>query len=210
MVAVNPRRIRPTRAEVRERILDAALVGFAANGFGGTTIDDVAAAAGFTKGAVYSNFASKDDLFFALVDRQIALRVAMVQELLTPVDELNADTTRLIGERLTEAIHGNTDHQILFFEYWLRAIRDPATQKRFAAHRRAIRERLTEQFNAIEHLLPDAFSVVEITQLVMALRNGIAIEEVPEPGSTAPGLIGKLLTHLIAPENGQTTRRHPN
>src|SRR5437016_1308894 len=55
------------RAMTRQHLLDAAAIVFTRNGFHGSTLDEVAATAGFTKGAVYSNFKSKDELFLALV-----------------------------------------------------------------------------------------------------------------------------------------------
>ncbi|BCP36313.1 hypothetical protein MINTMi198_16830 [Mycobacterium intracellulare M.i.198] len=64
MSPVKAHRTRPTRGEVRDRILDAASKVFAAEGFAGATIDAIGQAAGFTKGAVYSNFESKDELFW--------------------------------------------------------------------------------------------------------------------------------------------------
>jgi len=58
------------RVETRERLLDAAMTVFVEKGLGRTRIDDVCRAAGYTKGAFYSNFASLEELFFALYDRQ--------------------------------------------------------------------------------------------------------------------------------------------
>ena len=60
---------RPTREVVRRRLLDAALQVFAEQGFASASLDQVAEAAGLTKGAIYSNFAGKDDLFFAMMAR---------------------------------------------------------------------------------------------------------------------------------------------
>src|SRR6185437_15796918 len=75
MSPVKPPRTRPTRGEVRDRILDAAAKVFAAEGFAGATIDAIGQAAGFTKGAVYSNFGSKDELFLALLDPDLRERL---------------------------------------------------------------------------------------------------------------------------------------
>ena len=55
------------RELTRQQLLDAAAVVFSARGYHVASIDDIADAAGFTKGAVYSNFASKEDLFLALI-----------------------------------------------------------------------------------------------------------------------------------------------
>ena len=68
------RRARMSRAErkemTRELLLDAAIEVFAEKGYHGASLDDVAEAAGFTKGAVYSNFTRKSDLFRALCERE--------------------------------------------------------------------------------------------------------------------------------------------
>ena len=70
---------RPGRAAVRRRLLDAALEVFAERGYASANLDQVAAAAGLTKGAIYSNFASKDDLFFAMMHDQANRRVEAVR-----------------------------------------------------------------------------------------------------------------------------------
>ena len=59
---------RPTRrrAETRSRLLRAALEVFSEKGFGRTTVDDVCARAGYTRGAFYSNFVSLDELFLTV------------------------------------------------------------------------------------------------------------------------------------------------
>src|ERR1700674_3832781 len=54
------------RQQTRDHLLAAAAEVFAERGFHGATLDEVAAVAGFTKGAVYSNFKNKEDLFLAL------------------------------------------------------------------------------------------------------------------------------------------------
>ncbi|MDQ3789200.1 MAG: TetR/AcrR family transcriptional regulator, partial [Actinomycetota bacterium] len=56
-------------ALTRARLLDAAEEVFAEHGFGRTTLEQIAERAGYTRGAVYANFTSKDDLFLAVLDR---------------------------------------------------------------------------------------------------------------------------------------------
>ena len=70
---------RPTRSEVRRRLLDAALEVFAEHGFDTANLDQVAAAAGLTKGAIYSNFAGKDDLFYAMMSEQVLALVGSIR-----------------------------------------------------------------------------------------------------------------------------------
>ena len=65
-------RTRPTREETRARIFEAAAGVFAEHGVAGATIEQIAAAAGFTRGAIYSNFSSKDELAVAMLDDHLA------------------------------------------------------------------------------------------------------------------------------------------
>src|SRR3981081_2860411 len=61
-------RTRPTRDDTREKLLEAAARVFEEQGIGGASIETIAAAAGFTRGAFYSNFKSKDELIIALLE----------------------------------------------------------------------------------------------------------------------------------------------
>src|SRR3954452_23615459 len=70
------------RAQTRRPLLDAAAVVFARKGFHGATIDEVAQTAGFTEGAVYSNFKDKEATFFALIDDRIERQFSIVSEVL--------------------------------------------------------------------------------------------------------------------------------
>ncbi len=71
----------------RRHLMDAAAVVFAREGFHRASLDDVAATAGFTKGAVYSNFASKDDLFLAVFEDRFAQEQDEMHRVLTDEEE---------------------------------------------------------------------------------------------------------------------------
>src|SRR3954468_18583132 len=65
------RTVRPARADVRDRLLAAGRELFAEVGYQRASLDAIAGRAGFSKGAVYSNFTSKEDLFLSLLQRQV-------------------------------------------------------------------------------------------------------------------------------------------
>ena len=98
------RQPRPRREDVRRRLLAAAVHVFADAGYDAASLDQVAAAAGFTKGAVYSNFASKDELFFALIEEHITERVETAREILRshPAGAGSRDALAEVGRRLTQ------------------------------------------------------------------------------------------------------------
>jgi AcrR family transcriptional regulator len=91
------------RAQTREALLDAAAKVFAQRGFHGASVDAIAEEAGYTKGAVYAHFDSKEGLFLALVDDRIARQVEAVEAIL---DESSSpdEAQRRLAERQRAAI----------------------------------------------------------------------------------------------------------
>ena len=95
---MSTRRIRLTRAEQQEQtrihVVEAAAHVFARRGFAASSLEQIAADAGYTKGAVYSNFASKDDLFLAVLDARYERWLAQISRALeaeeTPAAGLEA------------------------------------------------------------------------------------------------------------------------
>jgi AcrR family transcriptional regulator len=79
-----------SQAQTREALLHAAGELFDAKGFGATSIADIAEQAGYTTGAVYSNFASKDDLFLAVLERQVVAEMRALQEALSAETTIDA------------------------------------------------------------------------------------------------------------------------
>jgi AcrR family transcriptional regulator len=172
---------------------------FASHGFAGATIDMIADAAGFTKGAVYSNFGSKDDLFFALLDAQVKARAALITKLTEQVGANKGPESAApaVGKALTQTIRENTDYELLFIEYLLRAARDPQIRARFVKHRRTL---IDQTMNAIidpAALAGTGLSPEALTTLLVALMNGFAIEEIIAPGTVPPDLLGAVLESVI-------------
>lgn len=74
------------RAATRDRLVDAAIRVFAEKGVLGASVEEICEAAGFTRGAFYSNFSSKDDLCIAVLDRQISDQMSALDKALAAVD----------------------------------------------------------------------------------------------------------------------------
>ncbi|MGA9490051.1 MAG: TetR/AcrR family transcriptional regulator [Mycobacterium sp.] len=196
MSPVKPPRTRPTRVEVRERILDAASKVFAAEGFAGATIDAIGQAAGFTKGAVYSNFDSKDELFLALLDREFELRGAQIATAL----ESGGDTAvaaRDLSRSVLDSVHGHSDYYVLFVEYWLRAVRDPQIRERLIARRRVAATDQASQIFGSGATTAAGRQLADLAQLVVTVNLGIAMEEVLRPGVIDADLLAQLITTLL-------------
>ncbi len=196
MSPVKPLRTRPTRGEVRDRILDAASKVFAAEGFAGATIDTIGQAAGFTKGAVYSNFESKDELFLALLDREFELRG---EQIAVALDRSDGDTTaaaREVSRSVLDSVRDNSDYYVLLVEYWLRAQRDPQIRERLIERRRAAADQALHIVESTD-TVPGDRRLTDIAQLVVTLNLGVAMEEVLRPGTINPDLLAQLITALL-------------
>jgi AcrR family transcriptional regulator len=163
----NTNGMRLTREESKQRtraaVLAAAREVFARDGFHGATLERVAEEAGFTKGAVYSAFDSKADLFLAVYEARVAERIARV-------DMAVADWQRIMrAERSWTAA---------LTEFWVHASRDPQLRDRFAAAHRAWRRALGEMIAAAAaadgRTLP--LPAEKAAVAVMALGNGLALE----------------------------------
>jgi AcrR family transcriptional regulator len=197
MSPVKPHRTRPTRGEVRDRILDAASKVFAAEGFAGATIDAIGQAAGFTKGAVYSNFESKDELFLALLDREFELRGAQIA---TALDSSGGDTgaaARELSRSVLDSVRDHSEYYVLLVEYWLRAQRDPQLRERLIGRRRAAAADQARHIVKSTAAAPSDRQLADLAQLVVTINLGIAMEEVLRPGTINPDLLAHLITAVL-------------
>lgn len=141
-----------TQAQTRERLLDAAERAFAAEGFGGASLDRIADAAGFTRGAVYSNFTDKADLFVAVLDRRLDRRYTEVADAMLATRDPDAFVAALRSPAWKAAGRDDARRQWLMLrdEFRLFALRNPAAAERLARYDRRLRDYYVE---AITHLL---------------------------------------------------------
>ena len=194
-VAATSPTARPRRNEVRSRVLQAAGKVFAERGFAAASLDQVAAAAGFTKGAVYSNFGSKDELFLALMTDEVARRVDVVERALRDTTDL-ADALAAVG---TELSRREATWQLLYLEFWQRAVRDPDVRRAFVASRRDLRTRIADvvaRFLA-EHPVRAHWDADSLTVVLIALSNGLALEALPDPEAVPGDLLTRVLSDLV-------------
>jgi AcrR family transcriptional regulator len=182
MRATATRAERPTRAErqarTRSDLIDAAERLFTEQGFHATSLDAVAAEAGFTKGAVYSNFASKEDLFFAVYERRVDARVAEVEAIFEEAPTVREGVERVIpgnrGRRETD-----DGWMAVFFEFWAHVLRHPELRERFATQHRRIIDVLAAALAESGQPLPDDPSKLATARYAMQL--GLQLERLTQP-----------------------------
>ncbi|MEV0414239.1 TetR/AcrR family transcriptional regulator [Streptomyces sp. NPDC050448] len=125
------------RAHTRERLLDAAERVLVERGYTKTTIEHMCAAAGYTRGAFYSSFESKQDLVLALFDRHSGHRLDQLERLL---HDPAPGAARRIGELLLAVDPGERNWILLFLEFRLDAARSPELSARLHEHDKAVTE----------------------------------------------------------------------
>jgi AcrR family transcriptional regulator len=191
-------RVAPTRAErqahTRNELVDAAEGLFTAQGFHATSLDAVAAEAGFTKGAVYSNFASKEDLFFTVYERRVDARVAEVERILEAAPTPQEGIERIIpGNR--DRPEADDGWMAVFFEFWAHVLRHPELRERFAAQHRRIIDVLAAAMVESGEEMPDDPHKLATARYAMQL--GLQLERLTQPDVVDAGLglrMGRLLT----------------
>jgi AcrR family transcriptional regulator len=180
-------------------VLEAAAGVVAERGLAGASLDQVAAAAGFTKGAVYSNFASKDELFLALLEAHSARRVAAVEDALARA----RDVPEALGAVAAELGRPDPGSQLLLVEFWQRAVRDPEVRAAFVRSRRALRGRVADAAAAFLSAHPSRtadgrpWDPQELAVVLVALANGLALEDLPDPAAVPEGLVDRVLRKLV-------------
>ncbi|WP_405783179.1 TetR/AcrR family transcriptional regulator [Streptomyces sp. NBC_00859] len=140
-----PRRL--TRAETKARtralLLEAAAQVFARKGFAGASVDDIAESAGFSTGALYSNFASKDELFVELLSSRSSSRLTEAATIVTGQGGSNEEARTALSRLVIDVADEDMDLAPLQAEFWLYAIRRPEFQERLASQFRSNRDALT-------------------------------------------------------------------
>lgn len=199
------------QAETRDRILRAAATVFARHGFDGASLDQVADEAGFTKGAVYSNFTSKDDLFASLLEVRCREGLQQTRRLLEAPGPSDGRIQE-IGDRLTQRILGDRDGTRLFLEFWVQSLRNPKLRRRFLA---IWEETRTGLARLIEHAARGAdvglpLPADQLVSTAMALYDGLALQMLADPGLVEAGTLGAALSLIVpspAPDGSAPRRR---
>lgn len=132
-------------AHTRSLLLDAAEDVFAEKGFTTATLDDIAYAAGYTKGAIYKHFETKEDLFLAVSDRYWRRYFDNFAEIMSTAPQVGARELDEIAERWRQlSSAGGAEHAALGHEFALYLLRNPEARERVAAKRSEVVEALAK------------------------------------------------------------------
>lgn len=199
------KRVTKRRGETRQRLLDAALEVFADYGFGRATVEQVCERGGYTRGAFYSNFATLDEMFFAMWEQR---STAMLNDLRSAVETARgateglsgADEVAAVAERVLAVVPVDDQWYRINAEFTAHALRHPSLKRALAAREAAI---LTTIIPIVESALgevgrrivgdPDALG-----RALVAIHDGTSIQCLTEDHSaTASDGRRELFTRVL-------------
>jgi AcrR family transcriptional regulator len=194
------------RARTRAQLLEAAARVYARRGFESATLDEVAEEAGFTKGAVYDHFGSKEKLLFALLDEHLSGQIAEQIALFDPTVE-TAERPRVGADRWMRELDEDPDAFRLFVEAWVRSQRDGTLREQVLAGMGAWRETLAGFGRARSEegdIDVDEPTLERFATVMLALGIGMGIMRLSDPEAVGPELLGNAYVMLIrAVENSR-------
>jgi AcrR family transcriptional regulator len=197
---------RETRAEkqarTRAELLRTAAAVFAQHGYEGASVEQIAERAGYSHGAVYSNFAGKADLFLAVFEDYMAERA---RELAATQAELAEDApleqrARALADQWMERFSKDRDSFLLHLEFLATSRREPELAKRFGSRSAALRETIAafiahhQEAEGVEAPLPPS----ELALILRALGIGLAIEALVSPDAVRDDLYGDFVELLVS------------
>src|SRR6204780_3606835 len=203
-----------SRANTRERLLAAARGVFARSGFHGASVDEIASEAGFSTGALYSNFDGKEDLFLALMERAIAEHA---REIADAVGARSSIAERATGGARQWMTMSDREPELLllFMEFWAYGVRDPDVRPKVAERFAQMRQVLTQLIadGVREFTLELAIPAEQLAVAIDALADGIARQKLADPDAVPDELMGKVLALLFSaatrPAQGADTAAAP-
>jgi AcrR family transcriptional regulator len=164
---------------------------FSRRGYEKASLDEVAEEAGFTKGAVYSNFKGKEDLFLATIDQHFERRLDAVKRLMAGGDE---GTAHAAGMEFMDQLNADPGYFALFFEFWAYAQRHPPVRRKFLPRVQRFRTALAELFEAKSAKgMPLTMPAEHLAAMLIAMATGVAMERELDPESVPDDMYARML-----------------
>jgi AcrR family transcriptional regulator len=186
------------QGQTRAQLIDAAAGVFARRGFQAATIEEIAEEAGYSHGAVYSNFAGKEDLFLAVFEQYMSQRVAEVARA-AEFEGSFAERARAGADQWMQRFADDRDTFLLHLEFMIHAARNPHLSEQLGQRMAALRLEIERQLSNREMLSDGALPLptADLALILRALGIGLAVEALNQPGEVNTRLYGDFVA-LVA------------
>ena len=194
-----PRLSRKEKQEhTRTCLMESAARVFARRGLQQASIDEVAGDAGFTKGAFYANFKSKEELFLAMLDERFAEKLEAIDRVWSSDGDLQSKA-RQAGDDFADYL-SDEEWSRLFFEFAAYAARNEEFRQELVTRYRALRERVAEVYarKKEEMGIEPAVPPEQVAAMIFAMANGLALEKLLEPDVVADDAFATMLVAFFA------------
>jgi AcrR family transcriptional regulator len=195
----NPRLTREeSRQQTRTRLLEAAVQVFSRRGYQVATVDEIAEAAGYSKGAVYSNFSSKEELFLELLDQRFALERANWPGLADVIAPAH-DPAPSQEDGYIEAIRTDRDWVILLMEFMLCALRDEKIWRMVQPRIHALQQDMQAALAGLyaERQLQPEIPVEMLPHAIISLGIGLSLQYFMDPPAFPDNMYGLVLHSIL-------------
>ena len=192
---------REKQQRTRSALLEAAAQIFSKEGLEGASIDQVAQTAGYTKGAFYANFKSKEELFLVMLGERFAQELERLDQALAGAQEPREEARAAAADFIHFA--GDEDWPSLYFQFVAHAARNEEFRQELATRHRAMRERVAEVLQrwkdgvGVDPTLP----IEQVTAMLFFMADGFLVDRIVEPTLSEdlyPAMIGVFLRGLEA------------
>jgi AcrR family transcriptional regulator len=170
------------QARTRSRLLSAAARVFSRKGMLKGSIEDVVQEAGYTKGAFYANFASKEDLFLAMLDERFADRLGEVERAFAS-EESPPEQARHAAADFAHASRADPHYKRLFLEFATYALQEPGFRDELLSRFETLRARMAEIYErrAEAYGIESPVPIDRVVRMVIAMADGWALWRLLEP-----------------------------
>lgn len=189
-----------SRQRTRELLITAAMRVFARDGYAGASVDAIAEQAGFSVGALYSNFATKQELFLAVFERHCAAELADLRALVADSGS-REELLAAVSGRFAELDEQHRAWWQLSSELWLFAQRHPDAAQRLAAVQDETRQVIAEAFGRGGQPLDG-----QLAALLHALWSGFMHYRLVSPDAVSADAFGRAVGWLLDGERSEHSK----
>lgn len=189
----------------RNLLLDAAEEVFARRGFDGAALEDIADVAGYTRGAIYSHFGSKAELFLAVVERQRQQFLDGFADVIAAFHRLDDLDTDGLADRWHQLItNEGPDRAVLGYEFTLFLLRNPDARERVAAQREETAHALADYISKGAARLGGRLSMpaLELARVILAANDGVTLNSLLDDQAVFRPFLRMVVANIVAPQQG--------
>lgn len=190
-------RTRPTRDNTRDKLFEAAARVFEQDGIGGASIEAIAAEAGFTRGAFYSNFGSKDELIFAMLEDHVEQSIRRNMEIVAQhknLDDFIAALKTMDRGRQDPLGRSPLLHMEMILFVARAEKRRPELAKRLRARRKLIADIIEATLK--DNARGETLNPPWMASVVLALEDGFRLHRLIDPETTPADSFWRAITDL--------------